>query len=260
MRSSALARRRELTPRGTDIETGKNRIASSMHDERPSLDKTRIYGAQPVIVGARGVREYRHRAVDTLVSGPEIASSELGCHFGTTADARRSGRSLGYALGVDVGPQSSPKRRKNTPTSISRSAPPGASAGTRARPLGCGVRRRRRLFRRGRYSGRPRPRAVARGGAGTARRSAQNRACGGSRKSATPSPRASAQSDHERIAPRIAIMLCCASHDVTSARRRIETIRICPSVPGTVGRVPRGLTSSCRAGRAVGAVELQSFF
>ena len=74
-----------------------------MHDERPSLDSTRIYEAQPVIVGARGVREYRN-CIETVVR-PGDRVLELGCHFGTTtailAEAVGPG---GYAMGIDVGP------------------------------------------------------------------------------------------------------------------------------------------------------------
>ena len=85
-----------------------------MHDERPSLDETRIYEAQPVIVGARGVREYRN-CIETVVrSGDRIL--ELGCHFGTTtamlAEAVGPG---GYALGVDVGTSIIAKAKEEHP-------------------------------------------------------------------------------------------------------------------------------------------------
>ena len=71
-----------------------------MHDERPSLDETRIYEAQPVIVGARGVREYR-ACIGTVVR-PGDRVLELGCHFGTTTALLADAVGLGYAMGVDV--------------------------------------------------------------------------------------------------------------------------------------------------------------
>ena len=85
-----------------------------MHDERPSLDNTRIYEAQPVIVGARGVREYRN-CIETVVR-PGDRVLELGCHFGTTtailAEAVGPG---GCALGVDVGPSIIAKAQEEHP-------------------------------------------------------------------------------------------------------------------------------------------------
>jgi len=72
-----------------------------MHDERPVLDAARIYEAQPVIVGARGVREYRS-CIGTVVR-PGDRVLELGCHFGTTTALLADAVGLGYALGVDVG-------------------------------------------------------------------------------------------------------------------------------------------------------------
>ena len=101
VRSSALATLSGRLCAGDDLE----RIARvlRMHDERPSLDSTRIYEAQPVIVGARGVREYRN-CIETVVRQDDRIL-ELGCHFGTTtailAEAVGPG---GYAMGIDVGP------------------------------------------------------------------------------------------------------------------------------------------------------------
>jgi SAM-dependent methyltransferase len=86
-----------------------------MHDERPSLDETRIYEAQPVIVGARGVREYRSCIGTVVRSGDRVL--ELGCHFGTTtamlAEAVGPG---GYAMGVDVGPSIIASAKEQHPT------------------------------------------------------------------------------------------------------------------------------------------------
>ena len=75
VRSSALATLSGRLAAGDDL----NRIARilQMHDERPTLDNTRIYEAQPVIVGARGVREYRN-CIDTVVR-PGDRVLELGC-------------------------------------------------------------------------------------------------------------------------------------------------------------------------------------
>ena len=75
VRSSALATLAGRLAAGDDL----NRIARilQMHDERPTLDNTRIYEAQPVIVGARGVREYRN-CIDTVVR-PGDRVLELGC-------------------------------------------------------------------------------------------------------------------------------------------------------------------------------------
>ena len=75
VRSSALATLAGRLAAGDDLK----RIARilRMHDERPSLDETRIYEAQPVIVGARGVREYRN-CIDTVVR-PGDRVLELGC-------------------------------------------------------------------------------------------------------------------------------------------------------------------------------------
>ena len=97
VRSSALATLAGRLAAGDDL----TRIARilRMHDERPSLDNTRIYEAQPVIVGARGVREYRN-CIDTVVR-PGDRVLELGCHFGTTTAMLANAGS--YALGVDVG-------------------------------------------------------------------------------------------------------------------------------------------------------------
>ena len=55
LRSSALATLAGRLAAGDDLK----RIARilRMHDERPVLDETRIYEEQPVIVGARGVRQ-----------------------------------------------------------------------------------------------------------------------------------------------------------------------------------------------------------
>ena len=100
LRSSALATLAGRLAAGDDLK----RIARilRMHDERPVLDETRIYEAQPVIVGARGVREYRN-CIDTVVR-PGDRVLELGCHFGTTtAILADSVGPAGYALGVDVG-------------------------------------------------------------------------------------------------------------------------------------------------------------
>ena len=109
VRSSALATLSGRLAAGDDLE----RIARilQMHDERPSLDNTRIYEAQPVIVGARGVREYRN-CIDTVVR-PGDRVLELGCHFGTTTAmlAKR-----GYALGVDVGTSIIASAKEQHPT------------------------------------------------------------------------------------------------------------------------------------------------
>ena len=113
VRSSALATLAGRLAAGDDL----NRIARilQMHDERPSLDSTRIYEAQPVIVGARGVREYRN-CIDTVVR-PGDRVLELGCHFGTTtailAEAVGPG---GCALGVDVGTSIIASAKEQHPT------------------------------------------------------------------------------------------------------------------------------------------------
>ena len=75
VRSSALATLAGRLAAGDDL----NRIAHILHthDERPVLDAARIYEAQPVIVGARGVREYRN-CIDTVVR-PGDRVLELGC-------------------------------------------------------------------------------------------------------------------------------------------------------------------------------------
>ena len=113
VRSSALATLAGRLAAGDDLK----RIARilKMHDERPSLDNTRIYEAQPVIVGARGVREYRN-CIETVVrSGDRVL--ELGCHFGTTtailAEAVGPG---GYAMGVDVGTSIIASAKEQHPT------------------------------------------------------------------------------------------------------------------------------------------------
>ena len=112
VRSSALATLAGRLAAGDDLK----RIARilRMHDERPSLDETRIYEAQPVIVGARGVREYRN-CIDTVVR-PGDRVLELGCHFGTTtallAEAVGPG---GCARGFDVGPSIIAKAKEEPP-------------------------------------------------------------------------------------------------------------------------------------------------
>ena len=113
VRSSALATLAGRLAAGDDL----TRIARilRMHDERPSLDEARIYEAQPVIVGARGVREYRN-CIETVVrSGDRVL--ELGCHFGTTtailAEAVGPG---GYAMGVDVGTSIIASAKEQHPT------------------------------------------------------------------------------------------------------------------------------------------------
>ena len=112
VRSSALATLAGRLAAGDDLK----RIARilQMHDERPSLDDTRIYEAQPVIVGARGVREYRNCIGTTVRPGDRVL--ELGCHFGTTtailAEAVGPG---GYACGVDVGPSIIAKAKEEHP-------------------------------------------------------------------------------------------------------------------------------------------------
>ena len=75
VRSSALATLAGRLAAGDDLK----RIAHILqtHDERPVLDAARIYEAQPVIVGARGVREYRN-CIDTVVR-PGDRVLELGC-------------------------------------------------------------------------------------------------------------------------------------------------------------------------------------
>ena len=113
VRSSALATLAGRLCAGDDLE----RIARilQMHDERPSLDETRIYEAQPVIVGARGVREYRN-CIETVVR-PGDRVLELGCHFGTTtailAEAVGPG---GCAMGIDVGTSIIASAKEQHPT------------------------------------------------------------------------------------------------------------------------------------------------
>ena len=109
VRSSALATLAGRLAAGDDLK----RIARilQMHDERPSLDETRIYEAQPVIVGARGVREYRN-CIDTVVR-PGDRVLELGCHFGTTTAMLANAAS--YALGVDVGTSIIAKAKEEHP-------------------------------------------------------------------------------------------------------------------------------------------------
>ena len=111
VRSSALATLAGRLAAGDDL----NRIARilRMHDERPSLDDARIYEAQPVIVGARGVREYR-ACIGTVVR-PGDRVLELGCHFGTTTALLADAVGLGYALGVDVGPSIIAKAQEEHP-------------------------------------------------------------------------------------------------------------------------------------------------
>ena len=109
VRSSALATLAGRLAAGDDLK----RIARilRMHDERPSLDNTRIYEAQPVIVGARGVREYRN-CIDTVVR-PGDRVLELGCHFGTTTAMLANAAS--YALGIDVGTSIIAKAKEEHP-------------------------------------------------------------------------------------------------------------------------------------------------
>mmetsp|Transcript_3913 Transcript_3913/g.9809 ORF Transcript_3913/g.9809 Transcript_3913/m.9809 type:complete len:342 (-) Transcript_3913:19-1044(-) len=109
VRSSALATLSGRLVAGDDIK----RIARvlRMHDERPVLDAARIYEAQPVIVGARGVQEYRN-CIDTVVR-PGDRVLELGCHFGTTTAMLAN---KGYALGVDVGTSIIASAREQHPT------------------------------------------------------------------------------------------------------------------------------------------------
>ena len=112
VRSSSLATLSGRLAAGDGLE----RIARilRMHDERPSLDETRIYEAQPVIVGARGVREYRS-CIDTVVR-PGDRILELGCHFGTTtAILAEAVGPDGYTLGVDVGPSIIAKAQEEHP-------------------------------------------------------------------------------------------------------------------------------------------------
>ena len=111
VRSSALATLGGRLAAGDDLK----RIARvlRMHDERPSLDETRIYEAQPVIVGARGVREYRN-CIDTVVR-PGDRVLELGCHFGTTT-ALLANAGGTYALGVDVGTSIIASAKEQHPT------------------------------------------------------------------------------------------------------------------------------------------------
>ena len=111
VRSSALATLAGRLAAGDDL----TRIARilHMHDERPVLDAARIYEAQPVIVGARGVREYRS-CIGTVVR-PGDRVLELGCHFGTTTALLADAVGLGYALGVDVGPSIIAKAKEERP-------------------------------------------------------------------------------------------------------------------------------------------------
>ena len=109
VRSSALATLAGRLAAGDDLKR-IGRILR-MHDERPSLDETRIYEAQPVIVGARGVREYRN-CIDTVVR-PGDRVLELGCHFGTTTALLANAGS--YALGIDVGTSIIAKAKEEHP-------------------------------------------------------------------------------------------------------------------------------------------------
>ena len=110
VRSSALATLAGRLAAGDDLK----RIARilRMHDERPSLDNTRIYEAQPVLVGARGVREYRN-CIETVVR-PGDRVLELGCHFGTTTAILANAG--GYALGIDVGTSIIASAKEQHPT------------------------------------------------------------------------------------------------------------------------------------------------
>ena len=110
VRSSALATLSGRLCAGDDLE----RIARilRMHDERPTLDNTRIYETQPVIVGARGVREYRN-CIETVVR-PGDRVLELGCHFGTTTAMLANAAS--YAMGVDVGTSIIASAKEQHPT------------------------------------------------------------------------------------------------------------------------------------------------
>jgi len=112
VRSSALATLGGRLAAGDDLK----RIARvlRMHDERPSLDEARIYEAQPVLVGARGVREYRN-CIDTVVR-PGDRVLELGCHFGTTTAILAEAVGPGYALGVDVGTSIIASAKEQHPT------------------------------------------------------------------------------------------------------------------------------------------------
>ena len=126
----ALRRRQETPPtilvRSSALATLAGRLAAGdnlkriarilqMHDERPVLDASRIYEAQPVLVGARGVREYRN-CIETVVRQDDRIL-ELGCHFGTTtailAEAVGPG---GYAMGVDVGTSIIASAKEQHPT------------------------------------------------------------------------------------------------------------------------------------------------
>ncbi len=113
VRSSALATLAGRLAAGDDLK----RIARilQMHDERPGLDETRIYEAQPCIIGARGVREYRN-CIETVVrSGDRVL--ELGCHFGTTtAILAEAVGPCGYSLGVDVGTSIIASAKEQHPT------------------------------------------------------------------------------------------------------------------------------------------------
>ena len=166
VRSSALATLAGRLAAGDDL----TRIARilHMHDERPSLDETRIYEAQPVIVGARGVREYRN-CIGAWSARRRIL--ELGS-FGTTTASSLMRSVPAMRWGLTLGPQSS-RRQGQHPTRFHGRRRVGRGRSGEAWPLGCRICGRRRPFRRGRYFGRPRPRAIARRGPGTARRSAQ---------------------------------------------------------------------------------------
>ena len=65
-----------------------------------------------MIVGARGVREYRN-CIDTVVR-PGDRILELGCHFGTTTAMLADAGS--YALGVDVGTSIIASAKEQHPT------------------------------------------------------------------------------------------------------------------------------------------------
>ena len=67
---------------------------------RRRLDAGRVYEAEPVVVAAVGVDQYRS-VIPTAVR-PGDATLELGCHFGTST-ALLAAASGGACLGVDVG-------------------------------------------------------------------------------------------------------------------------------------------------------------
>ena len=83
-----------------------NRFLAHFHDELAQAaaptNKVGCADAGPVVVGARGVHEYRAAARLCILPGDRVL--EIGCHCGRTTElvAHEMG---GLALGVDIGPK-----------------------------------------------------------------------------------------------------------------------------------------------------------